>query len=118
MQPIRSNFNSPLTRPMLLRNTNLIARNNGRTAVARALIPARSVASFVPPGNHMPKPPIEVYPLFVIVAVPLCLATWIMYEKLVNDPGVSGSHDHRYDPNHPGHPIISHEHWSPDYWAL
>ncbi|KAG8816819.1 hypothetical protein FRC19_011793 [Serendipita sp. 401] len=73
---------------MLLRNTNLMARNNGRTAVARALIPARSVASFVPPGNHMPKPPIEVYPLFVIVAVPLCLATWIMYEKLVNDPGV------------------------------
>lgn len=29
----------------------------------------------------MPKPPVEVYPLFAIVAVPLSFACWIMYEK-------------------------------------
>lgn len=47
----------------------------------------RKVAT-IPPGNHMPKPPVEVYPLFAIVAVPLAFATYIMYEKLVNDTGV------------------------------
>ncbi|CAG7852244.1 SubName: Full=Uncharacterized protein {ECO:0000313/EMBL:CCA76002.1} [Serendipita indica DSM 11827] len=53
------------------------------------LVPAltRKVAS-IPAGNHLPKPPVEVYPLFAIVLVPLSFAAWISYEKLVNDPGV------------------------------
>jgi hypothetical protein len=38
--------------------------------------------------NHMPKPPIEVYPLFAIVAVIVSGGTWLAYQKMAHDKGV------------------------------
>ncbi|PVF97627.1 hypothetical protein CPB86DRAFT_785571 [Serendipita vermifera] len=97
--------------------------------------------STIPPGNHMPKPPIEVYPLFGVVGVPLAFAAWIGYEKLFNDTGVSFSPLHaRHSPPRPSDPTpssssssqsdvepmpptprlhpVDWDHWSPDYWSL
>ena len=81
--------------------------------------------------NHMPKPPVEVYPLFVIVAVIVSGGSWLAYQKSKSNPLCSSRctyltfffpvvHDSGVSDDRHSAPQLTRRavDWDADYWAL